>query len=298
MDFGRVEHSKLNEINFKLLKEPYTNSTVLKGGSGIHPKIYVGLAKWGRKEWIGKLYPKGTKERDFQTEYQKHFNAIEFNSTHYKLPSEQDIDRWLGKISDSDLIFCPKIYQGISHYGAFDDKQFLTDVFLKIMFRFGEHLGPIFLQVNDKFGPKRKDELFTYLQSLPKNLSFFLEVRHPDWFKEPTSEELFHQLGKLNIGAVITDAAGRRDAAHMHVTVPKTMIRFVGNDTDKTDYERLDDWVTRIKYWIESGLQDIYFFIHSIDEKFAPELAQYFIKELNEKCNAGLKEIKFIDQAK
>src|SRR5690349_9234936 len=125
MDFGRVEFSKLNEINFKLPKEPYTNTNVLKGKRASLPKFYVGLAKWGRKEWIGKLYPKGIKESAFQQEYQKHFNVLEFNTTHYKLPSDEDMKRWLERANGSDLIFCPKVYQGISHFGSLNDKQFL-----------------------------------------------------------------------------------------------------------------------------------------------------------------------------
>jgi uncharacterized protein YecE (DUF72 family) len=294
MDFGRVEFTKLKQINFKLPKEPYTNSTLLKGRPAAHPKFFVGLAKWGKKEWVGKLYPKGTKEKDFQREYQKHFNAIEFNSTHYKLPSAQDLDKWLDKATQSDLIFCPKLYQGISHFGSFNDKQFLTDVFVNNIRRFGNHLGPVFLQVSDKFGPKRKDELFTYLKTLPGDLEFFLEVRHPDWFQPPVLDELTHTLQKLKIGFVITDTAGRRDVTHMNLTIPKTFIRFVANDLHETDFKRLDDWISRTKYWVESGLQEMYFFMHSVDEIYAPELANYLIKGLNDQCDAGLREIEFI----
>lgn len=297
MDFGRVEFSKLDETNFKLPKEPYSNSTVLKGTRTSRPKFYVGLAKWGRKEWIGKIYPRGTKESAFQQEYQKHFNVIEFNSTHYKLSSEEDIERWLTRAADSDIVFCPKVYQGISHFGSFNDKQFLTDTFLANMRKFGKHLGPIFLQVSDKFGPKRKEELFAYLKTLPKDVQFFLEVRHPDWFVTPLMNELVDTLKKLKIGFVIVDTAGRRDVAHMNITIPKTMIRFVANDSHPTDFVRLDEWVSRIKYWMDSGLHEMYFFMHSLDERYAPELANYLIKALNEICGAGLREVKFIDQA-
>lgn len=294
MDFGRVEFSKLHEINFKLPKEPYTNSSVLKGKPTTRPKFYVGLAKWGRKEWIGKLYPKGTKEKDFQREYQKRFNAIEFNSTHYKLPSEDDLKRWLGNANNSGIVFCPKVYQGISHFGTLNDKQFLTDTFVKIISKFGNHLGPAFLQLSDKFGPKRKEELFAYLITLPGDLQFFLELRHPDWFKPSVMNELVTTLQKLKIGFIITDTAGRRDVAHMNLTIPKTMIRFVANDTHPTDFLRLDDWISRIKYWVDGGLQEMYFFMHSLNETYAPELANYLIKGLNENCNAGLEEIEFI----
>lgn len=297
MDFGRVENSKLGEINFKLPKEPYSNSNVLKGKSNTQPRFYVGLPKWGRKEWIGKIYPKGTKEKDFQLEYQKWFNTLEFNSTHYKLPSDEDINRWLTKAEGSGIVFCPKVYQGISHFGSLNDKQFLTDVFVKSMHKFGNHLGPVFLQVSDKFGPKRKEELFDYLDTLPRDLQFFLELRHPDWFYAPVINEVIYTLQKLKIGFVITDTAGRRDVAHMNVTVPKTMIRFVANNAHATDFTRLDDWISRIKYWVDSGLQEVYFFMHSLDETYAPQLANYFIKGLNEQCGARLKEIRFIDQA-
>jgi len=76
--------------------------------------------------------------------------------------------------------------------------------------------------VSDAFGPKRKNELFDYLKSLPTDLQFFLEVRHHDWFgKDETMEELLATLHTLNMGAVITDTAGRRDCAHMHLTIPK-----------------------------------------------------------------------------
>jgi uncharacterized protein YecE (DUF72 family) len=294
MDFGRVEYSGLDSIDFKLPKEPYTNSKVLPNQVNRHPKFYVGLAKWGRKEFIGKIYPRGTKERDFVIEYSKNYNAIEFNATHYKLYKPEDILKWKDLVSGKEFKICPKVYQGISHYGSFDDKQFLSDVFLQSMRVFGDHLGPIFLQVSDKFGPKRKEELFKYLETLPKDLQFFLEVRHPDWFTLPAMDELIYKLQKLKIGFVITDTARRRDVVHMNLTIPKAMIRFIGNDLHETDFKRLDDWVTRIKYWVDGGLQEVYFFIHCLNEAFAPELSQYLIKQLNAECGAGLDEIKFI----
>lgn len=298
MEFGKVAYEKLSEIDFKLSKEPYTNANVLSNKKCSHPKFYVGLSRWGRKEYIGKLYPQGIKDKDFITEYMKHFNAIEFNATHYQLYQPEEIEKWKKLVSGTEFKFCPKFYQGISHKGGYADKQFLTEVFLNSMKLFGTALGPIFLQVNDKFGPKKKQELFTYLESLPEDARYFLEVRHPDWFELREVQELMATLEKLKIGAVITDTAGRRDACHMHLTIPKTMIRFVADGYNPIELKRLVDWMARINYWVESGLEEVYFFIHCRDEQYAPELAQYLIKGLNEKCQAGLKEINLMTQAK
>lgn len=64
MEFGRVEENELTHINFSLPKEPSLNAQVLTGKK-INTNIYIGCAKWGRKEWIGKIYPPKTKEVDF-----------------------------------------------------------------------------------------------------------------------------------------------------------------------------------------------------------------------------------------
>jgi hypothetical protein len=72
MEFGKTEN--LDEIDFSLPPVPPLTLEVLrkeKSKGAKDAKIYCGCAKWGRKEWIGKLYPLGTKEKDFLQHYQK-----------------------------------------------------------------------------------------------------------------------------------------------------------------------------------------------------------------------------------
>jgi uncharacterized protein YecE (DUF72 family) len=298
MDFGRIEVSQLNQIDFRLPKEPIFNVELLRNANKANKtKFYLGLSKWGRKEFIGKLYPSGTKDAQFAEEYIKCYNAIELNATHYKLYSKEDLNKWISKAEGKDFLFCPKAYQGITHFGTLTDKGFLTDAFLSIMSHFENHLGPILLQLSDKFSPKRKEDLFAYLRSLPKQYQYFLEIRHTDWQLEPNKSELFQLLRALNIGTTITDTAGRRDIVHMYLSIPTTFIRFVANNKHPTDYARLDEWVTRLKLWADNGLERVFFFMHCLDEAFAPELTQYLIQQLNEKCDANLKEINFYNQA-
>lgn len=295
MDFGRVPENELNKIDFSLPPEPAMNASVLKGKKAKKPQVYIGCAKWGRKEWIGKIYPKGTKEKDFLDEYVKHYNSIELNATHYKLYSSTDLQKWIDKAGSKDFKFSPKVYQGISHFGSLKDKKFLTDSFLESIVAFGKHLGPVFLQVSDRFSPKRKDELFEYLGTLPKDVQFFLEVRHPEWFTKPTSEELFKKLKQLKIGAVITDTAGRRDCCHMHLTIPKTFIRYVGNSLHKTDFPRIDAWVERMKFWLDNGVEEINFFMHMHDEATSPELTVYLVEKMNKACGLNLTAPQFVN---
>lgn len=297
MEFGRVPENELDNIDFSLPAEPLYNKLVLPGKPATNPKVYLGCAKWGRVEWVGKIYPPKTKEKDFLDHYVQHYNCIELNATHYKIYGATGIARWAAKAKGKDFLFCPKMYQGVTHRGALKGKDFLTTEFLRGVVAFEEHLGPIFVQVSDTFSPKRKDELFSYLDSLPKDLQFFLEVRHPDWFgKENIRKELFETLTAMNMGAVITDTAGRRDCAHMHLTIPKTFIRYVGNSLHPTDYTRTDVWIDRMKYWLANGLQELYFFMHMHDEAYSPELTIYLVDKLNAACGLDLMKPKFVEQ--
>ncbi|MES2849934.1 MAG: DUF72 domain-containing protein [Bacteroidota bacterium] len=299
MEFGRVPETELNNIDFSLPPEPAFNKQILKGKPVKQPKVYIGCAKWGREEWVGKIYPLKTKEKDFLNHYVQHYNSIELNATHYKVYGEGIIKKWTANAAGKDFKFCPKLYQGITHRGSLSNKQFITNEFFRGIVAFEEFLGPIFVQVSDTFSPKRKDELFSYLKTLPTDLQFFLEVRHPDWFKkDAVREELFTTLKEMNIGAVITDTAGRRDCAHMYLSIPKVFIRYVGNSLHASDYTRTDVWLQRMKYWLDNGLEELYFFMHMHEEATSPELTVYLVDKMNKELGLNLIKPGFVQQQK
>lgn len=298
MDFGKVSSAELKTIDLNLCDDPEKNRNILKGKRVSSPKIYVGCSKWGRTEWIGKIYPEGTKEAKFLDHYVEHYNSIELNATHYKIYPPSSIKKWAEKAEGKDFLFCPKVPQTISHYSSFVNIEDKSNAFLEGIFAFGKHLGPVFLQVSDKFSPKRKESLFNYLESLPKDIQLFLEVRNPEWFSAEDSEKLVNTLSKLNVGYIITDTAGRRDCVHMYLTIPKAFIRFVGNSLDDTDYIRIDAWVDRIKFWLDNGLEELYFFMHMHDEAYSPELSSYLVERLNTVCKLSLKKPLFISASK
>lgn len=298
MDFGKISPVELKTTELLLPSDPFLNKLVLKGHKINNPKIYIGCAKWGRTEWIGKIYPEGTKEATFLDHYVEHYNSIELNATHYKIYPPSSIQKWADKAKEKDFLFCPKVPQTISHYSSFVNIEDKTNAFIEGIFAFGKHLGPVFLQVSDKFSPKRKDSLFNYLKNLPHDIQFFLEVRNQEWFSKEEIEKLVNTLTQLNVGHIITDTAGRRDCAHMYLTLPKAFIRFVGNSLDNTDYVRIDEWVNRIKYWLDNGLQELYFFMHMHDETHSPELSSYLVNKLNTVCELSLKEPLFISHLK
>lgn len=290
MDFGRVSTAMLDKIDFSLPPEPWANRQILSGRKLRSPKIHIGCPRWGVKDWLGKLYPKGTKDSHFLDEYVKQFNCIELNSTFYNLYDEAAVSKWAEKAGDRDFLFCPKVYQGISHEGSLTEKVPLMHAFEKSTAGFGSHLGPAFLQLNDAFGPLRQKELQYFVHALPTDMRLFVEVRHPAWFEEKVLAWLVDMLRPVAKGLVITDTPGRRDVCHMHLSVPKAFVRFVSYNLHPTDYTRLTEWVERIAHWFGSGLEELYFIIHMHEEVHSPELSGYFIDKLNERCGLTLKK--------
>ncbi|WP_126246383.1 DUF72 domain-containing protein [Chitinophaga rhizosphaerae] len=281
MKFGQIDEALLNETDFKLPAEPAFNRGVLPGKPAAKPVIRLGCTTWNRKDWVGDIYPKGTKEKDFLTEYARSYASVELNATHYKIYGPDAIAGWAEKVKNPDFRFCPKVPQSISHYSHLVNAREATTAFLEGVSAFGNMLGPIFLQVGESFAPNRRDSLFSYLASLPTDLRFFAELRHPDWFADPhNSQELYSTLRKLNTGLIITDTAGRRDVVHMHLPVPRAMVRFVGNSLHPTDFQRADDWINRLHFWLENGLEEAYLFIHQHNDDGVNELANYFAERL------------------
>jgi uncharacterized protein YecE (DUF72 family) len=289
MEFGRLPESELDKIDLSLPKEPSFNKSVLSGKKSVDPKIYVGCAKWGRKEWVGKIYPKATKEKDFLSVYVNHFNSIELNATGYKMPSLQQVETWAEKAKGKDFIFCPKLTRFI--IPTIDSAKQHENIkqFLNSMEGFGNNLGPLFLLLSENFSPAKSKLLFDFLFDFPKTNQLFIELRNTDWYRDSKNlKELLNELALQNVGLIITDTAGKRYMSHMNLTIPKAFIRFVGNSLHPTDYTRCDEWVERIKYWLKNGLEELYFFMHMHDEATSPELIVYFIEQLNKECKLNL----------
>lgn len=295
MEFGKVHPAELAEIDFRLPPDKEGTAKIFKANNTkAQPKIFVGCAKWGRPDWIGKIYPKGTKQADFLDHYAKQFSTIELNALFYRIFDRSVVEKWVRKVG-KDFKFCPKFNGDISHKLRLKNAERITEIFLDSVYSFGDKLGPCFLQLSDNFPPKNLDAIDNYLKSLPKDLEVFVEARNKEWFEKNYFIKLCEMLEKNNSGFVITDASGRRDCVHMRLTSPKAFIRFVGNGLHPTDYTRIDDWVKRINDWMKKGIKEVYFFMHQHEELHSPELCKYSIQQLNKHCGTKIPEPVFVN---
>jgi uncharacterized protein YecE (DUF72 family) len=295
LEFGKVPY--IDNIDFTLppdADDPVMSQSWLAEPAAARTpaalSVYIGGTEWGRATWVGRVYPAGTKQKDFLTCYARQFNTVELNTLFYGLQPPAVIQRWAAATGDG-FRFCPKFPETISHRLQLSGAGGETHAFIETVRHFGAKLGPSFLQLSEGFGPDRADLLQDFVRRLPSGFRVCVELRHEDWFRSKAAVigrtwDLFRQLG---IGMVITDVAGRRDVLHMRLTAPVAFIRFVTNGLHPTDHQRADAWVERIGSWVAKGLREVYLFVHSPGELTSPDVMAYLIGRLNETCGTSLR---------
>ena len=186
-----------------------------------------------------------------------------------------------GKRKRRKILNFPKITNTVSHFRRLLNITDVVTQFASAVLNFEEKLGMVFLQLHDNFKPKDYERLEKFVQDWPKEVPLAIELRNEEWFSE---EEIFDQIchlfEKYKMTNIIVDTAGRRDLLHMRLTTPVAFIRYVGANAE-SDYDRLDDWLKKIKIWKKEGLEKLYFFVHQNIEKASPLLSAYFIENLN-----------------
>ncbi|MEH2176517.1 DUF72 domain-containing protein [Nostoc sp.] len=253
--------------------------------------FFIGCAVWAYKGWVGELYPQGTRNADFLHLYSRRFTTVEGNTTFYAVPNLETVTRWAAE-TPTGFEFCLKLPQDITHQGLLKPYIPAALNFLEGMRPLGKHLGPIFAQLPPGYAPALLDDLSNFLEAWPRTEApLAVEVRHPDWFKEPHANNLTTLLEKLGVGRVLLDSrpiytgdddpqlqSERRKPKlplQLSVTAPFTLIRFISHPNLSVNQPFMEEWVRQIQQWLQMGVR-IYFFVHCPIEARSPSTARHF----------------------
>ncbi|QIR40854.1 DUF72 domain-containing protein [Tolypothrix sp. PCC 7910] len=254
-------------------------------------KFLIGCAVWAYKGWVGELYPSGTRTAEFLSLYSRRFTTVEGNTTFYAIPNQETVTRWATE-TPPGFEFCLKLPRDITHQGLLQPYIPAALQFLEGMRPLGKRLGPIFAQLPPSYAPILMEDLASFLEAWPRtDAPLALEVRHPDWFKEPHASNLTALLEKLNVGRVLLDSrpiytgdddpqlnSERRKPklpVQFSVTAPFTLIRFISHPNLPVNQPFMEEWVMQIQQWLKAGVQ-IYFFVHCPIEERSPSTARHF----------------------
>lgn len=288
MKFGKV--TEVDGLSLTLPPDHKDTANVLSKhvSHGEMPQIFTGFAKWDRKYLQG-FYPKGIGKKDLEY-YSSQVNCIEMNAFFYRIFPIEMVQKWYDR-SANNFFFCPKIPQTISQFSRLKNCEEKTTSFLASISHFKEKLGTVFLQMHPSFKPDKFDDLSRFVTSWPSDVPLTIELRHQDWYTDPsTAEQLYALLEAHHIGNTLTDTAGRRDLLHMRLTNNTCFVRFTGTN-HPSDYQRIDAWIDRLTEWSEKGIERIYFFVHQNDGHKTMALYNYFIEGLNRSIGSQIKTV-------
>ncbi len=136
MKFDSVE--KPEQVDLSLPEDhPETGEVLANSGDENSPSVYVGCAKWNRKD-LKDFYPHGTK--DELAYYSSQFNSVELNAAFYTIFEKEPFEKWRDKVSD-DFKFFPKVNRYIIHLKWLNDIEERTDKYIDSISHFKENLG-------------------------------------------------------------------------------------------------------------------------------------------------------------
>ncbi len=249
----------------------------------------LGLPAWAFPGWQDRYFPA---EPSMLASYARVFNAVEGNTTFYRVPDERSVAAWREAVSGRSFEFCFKLPRTVTHRRRPD----LDDLkaFLRAVEPLGEHLGPLLLQLPETVDAAALLDLEPVFRALPGGLRKVVEVRHPQFFEAP--ERLEPLLTELAAGRVVLDtrALYRGDVSHPEVrnaVHEKPDVPVLEKDYHGLSFTRLvlhpnghnepylDEWARRVHARLAEGFA-VTMMIHCPNNAHCPAFARQFHERL------------------
>jgi uncharacterized protein YecE (DUF72 family) len=267
-------------------------------------KAYIGCPLWAHAPWRGRFFTAAATREQFLPQYASVFSTTEGNATFYGLPSTETVARWAEE-APAGFRFCFKFPRTISHDKTLLHAEAETEAFFARLRPLRGRLGPFFLQVHERFGPENLNLLTRFLDALPTDEHYAVEVRSRAFFDGGDAEVRFDDaLERRGVDRVIFDTRGlfastAEDPATLEAKRKKPrvpvrfralgghpFVRFVGDPDVARNAAAFASWAEVVAAWVEQG-REPFFFLHHPDDLHAPELGRAFQAALHRR-RAGL----------
>ena len=251
------------------------------------PKLRVGTSSWSAESWVGPFYPEGTRPADFLPFYSTQFDTVEVDSTFYRVPSKQMVKNWHARTPDG-FLFAAKFPQTITHEKVLLDCEEDAREFIGVMELLGDKLGPLLLQFpyfnRQAFASAEEfaGRLARFLEILPEEHSYAVEVRNKNWLTAPFLALLRERRVALALVDQVWMPTIDQLAAKLDViTAGFTYVRLIGDrqgiekqtkSWDKVIVDRkreTETWVRYVRAFLHRGTV-VYLYVNNHYAGFAP----------------------------
>lgn len=212
-----------------------TLSVVATGETSV-TGVHVGTSGWSYPSWKPGFYPAGTDAKGFLRFYAAQFSTVELNTTGYRLPGEEQFERWAAQ-TPAGFTFAPKL--------AGNRPRLLADFGQRVL-ALGERLGPIRVQL---ISARDEGMIELILGSLDPGLRLAFDLAHPSW---DGIESRLAAAGAVRVNDLEHEAPFRyvrfRDPPYDDETLREWAARLRGLDVPLFAYFRHEDEPTAPAY--------------------------------------------------
>lgn len=194
-------------------------------------EFYVGTGGYTNDDWLGLLYPEGTKSSDYLNIYAQHFNAVELNSSFYNIPGIKAFSGMVRK-SERKVRFAVKLHQSMTHSRDADGEMYKRLLESVEPLRDAGMLGPFLAQFPYSF--HRTPENRMYLKALVEHFKgerLAVEFRNHAWHVSEVWEAC-RELGLVAVSVDYPQVSGM-PAPELLITSEVAYIRLHGRNEEK-----------------------------------------------------------------
>ncbi len=252
---------------------------------------------WADRRWIGSFFPADTPPGHELVAYSTWCTAVEGNTTFYGLPSPETVARWASEAPPT-FRFMFKLPRVITHERRLRNCDAELAEALHRLSPLGERAAPWSIQLPASFGPDDLGVLTAFLERVPSDRSWAVEVRHPGFFVGGGAERALNdELARLGVERIVIDtravfAGPRETPAEVEAFERKPrlpvrpvaighspVVRFIGQTRFEANPEWWAKWVPKVAQWLDEGRSPTVF-VHTPDNAVAPALARRFHGEV------------------
>ena len=250
-------------------------------------KVRVGCSGWSYEDWVGPFYPKDSKPKDYLRHYSSVFDAVEIDSSFYRIPNQFMVSQWKKNTKDN-FIFCPKFPKKITHDLKLKDVSSTLSFFYKSVGVLKEKLGPLVIQLPPSFKyEKGMAVLGDFVSELKGGHRHAIEFRHKSWFREDVYKLL--ESNKISLcwslnQYVETPREITSDFIYARMVGERDITKF--NEIQKDRTEQMKEMSGAVKGAMAS-VDDAFIFFNNHFAGFGPESVNEFRRLL------GLMEMDF-----
>ena len=202
---------------------------------------YVGTSGFSYPSWRPGFYPREARPEDFLRLYAERLPSVELNVTGYRLPAEEQFDRWAGATPERFRFAVKMPPQALRRLETFEER----------VRRLGRRLGPVRLVVAGT-----RDDGLVKLLTGSTDLPVALDLRDPSW-----------------------DGADVAPAVRVNDWDADAPFRYLRFREPPYSEEQLEELASRIRPLLAAGVEVFAYFQHE-DEPTAPAYAARLLELL------------------